>query len=192
MARRPVFSMKNVSILLVIFAAQAIGQQSDLAASIPPASPTQSSRSIVSGQHSEFAAGRASYLSGEFKQAVAHFQLALQADPRSAESNYWLGRSYETLADIATPFGRKYRSLARTHLTRAAELAPGRPEYRSELFEFLLDSGRQNQARDLLVRSAESDPDYEYMLARFQQTRRLNAALNSWLTKAFQLPTAWH
>jgi tetratricopeptide (TPR) repeat protein len=160
--------MRYVSILLVIFAGHATGQQSELDA------------------------GRAYYQSGEFKQAVAHFQLALHADPRSAESNYWLGRSYETLADIATPFRQKYRSLARTHLTKAAELAPGRSEYRSELFEFLLDSGRQNLARDILVRSAESDPDYEYMLARFQQTRRLNASLNAWLTKVFQLTTAWH
>jgi tetratricopeptide (TPR) repeat protein len=160
--------MRYVSILLVIFATHAIGQQS------------------------EFAAGRAYYQSGEFKQAAAHFQLALDADPRSAEFNYWLGRSYETLADIATPFGRKYRSLARRHLTRAAELAPGRSDYRSELFEFLLDSGCQNQARDILLRSAESDPDYEYMLSRFQQTRRLNASVNAWLTKAFQIPTAWH
>jgi len=160
--------MKYVSILLVIFAAHAVGQQSELAA------------------------GRASYQSGEFKQAVAHFQLALHADPRSAESNYWLGRSYETLADIATPFGRKYRFLARTHLTRAVELAPGRSEYRSELFEFLLDSGRQHQARDILLRSAESDPDYEYMLSRFQQTRRLNASLNGWLARFSQLGTAWH
>jgi len=160
--------MKYVSILLVIFAAQSMGQQSELAA------------------------GRAYYQSGEFKQAVAHFQLALNADPRSAESNYWLGRSDQTLADIATPFGRKYRSLARTHLTRAAELAPGRPEYRSELFEFLLDSGHQNQARDILLRSAESDPDYESMLARFQQTRRLNASLNAWITRFFELGTAWH
>ena len=168
MARRPVFHMRYLSILLVIFAGHAIGQQSELAA------------------------GRAYYQSGEFKQAVAHFQLALHADPRSAESNYWLGRSYETLADIATPFGRKYRSLAHTHLTKAAELAPGRSEYRSELFEFLLDFGRQNQARDILLRSAESDPDYEYMLSRLRQTRRLNASLNAWLTKVFQLTTAWH
>ena len=160
--------MRYLSILLAIFAGHATGQQSELAA------------------------GRAYYQSGEFKQAVAHFQLALHADPRSAESNYWLGRSYETLADIATPFGRKYRSLAHTHLTKAAELAPGRDDYRSELFEFLLDSGRQNQARDILVRSAESDPDYEYMLSRLRQTRRLNASLNAWLTKVFQLTTAWH
>jgi hypothetical protein len=102
------------------------------------------------------------------------------------------GRSYETLADIATPFGRKYRSLARTHLTRALELAPGRSEYRGELFEFLLDCGRQNQARDILLQSAESDPDYEYMLSRFQQTRRLNASLNGWLARFSQLGTAWH
>jgi Flp pilus assembly protein TadD len=143
-------------------------------------------------QQSELTAGKVHYQSGEFKKAAAHFQLAFVADPRNPEPHYWLGRTYETLADIATPFGRKYRSLARTHLTAAAELAPAHPEYRRELFEFLLDSGDQRRARDLLLSSAESDPDYDSMLSRFQQTRRLNASFNGRLTSLFQLVTAWH
>ena len=38
--------------------------------------------------------------------------------PANAESHYWLGRSCETLADISTPLGRKYRSLARHPLNQ--------------------------------------------------------------------------
>jgi predicted Zn-dependent protease len=102
-----------------------------------------------------------------------------------------LGRSYETLADIATPFGRKYRALARTHLTRATELAPNHPEYRRELFEFLLDAGDQRRALAVLLASAESDPDYDSMLYRFAQTGRLNTTLDGRLTRLFQLATAW-
>jgi tetratricopeptide (TPR) repeat protein len=147
--------------------------------------------SLAAAQPSELAAGKAYYQSGEFKQAVAHLQLALKADPRSAESDYWLGRSYETLADIATPFGRKYRALARTHLTRATELAPNHPEYRRELFEFLLDAGDQRRALAVLLASAESDPDYDSMLYRFAQTGRLNTTLDGRLTRIFQLATAW-
>jgi len=143
-------------------------------------------------QQSELAAGRSLYLSGDFKAAAAHLQLALAAEPRSAESNYWLGRSYETLGDIATPFGRKYRSLARTYLNKAAELAPGRSEYRHELFEFLLDSGDRQSARRLLLTAAESDPDYDFMLSRFEDTQRLNSSLKGRLTWIFQLVTAWH
>jgi Flp pilus assembly protein TadD len=136
--------------------------------------------------------GKLLYRSGEFKQAAAHFQLAVQADPQDAESHYWLGRSYETLADIATPFGRKYRGLARTQLTKAAELAPGRTEYRRELFDFLLDSGDLRPAAAMLVKSAEFDPDYDFMLARFDETKRLNASFRGRFTKVFELATAWH
>ena len=143
------------------------------------------------GQQAELAAGRASYLSGDFKAAAAHFQLALQAGPGSAESNYWLGRSYETLADIAMPFGRRYRSLARVYLTNAAELAPGRPEYRRELFEFLIEMGDRRRALGILLSSAESDPDYDYLLSRFDQSQRLNASFRGRLAWMCQLATAW-
>jgi Flp pilus assembly protein TadD len=145
----------------------------------------------VVAQQSELTAGKAFYRSGEFKQAAAHFQLALQTDPLNGESHYWLGRSYETLADIATPFGRKYRLLAGAHLAKAAELAPGQAEYRRELFEFLLDSGDLRQAAAILLRTAESDPDYDSMLARLEETKRLNASLKGRVNKVFQVATAW-
>src|SRR5882724_4518744 len=95
----------------------------------------------AAGQASEFATGRAYYMEGEFKKAVAHFQLALNANPNDAESYYWMGRSYQVLADIQSPFDYKYKSKARINLTKAMELAPGRSDYRRELFDFLVDSG---------------------------------------------------
>ncbi|HUB79963.1 MAG TPA: tetratricopeptide repeat protein [Bryobacteraceae bacterium] len=147
---------------------------------------------LVLISHAQVAAGRADYRSGEFHLAAAHFQLAVDTEPQNAEAHYWLGRSYETLADIATPFGRRYRSLARTHLTKAAELAPARSEYRHELFEFLLDTGAERQARAMLLSCAESDPDYDFMLSRFTETRRLNSSFNGRLAHMFQLATAWH
>ena len=55
----------------------------------------------AAGQESEFATGRAYYTEGEFKKAAAHFQLALKANPNDAESYYWMGMSYQVLADIA-------------------------------------------------------------------------------------------
>lgn len=137
-------------------------------------------------------AGKASYQAGEFKQAVTRFQVAQRAEPQCADSYYWLGRSYESLADISTPFGRKYRGLARVHLTKAVELAPKCSEYRRELFDFLLDSGNLAEARAmLLLKSAESDPEYDSLLARFDETKRLNDSLRGRLTKGFQLATAW-
>jgi Flp pilus assembly protein TadD len=140
-------------------------------------------------QQSAVAAGKACYQSGELQKAAAHLRLAVETDSRNAEAHYWLGRSYETLADIATPFGRKYRSLARTHLTRAVELEPAQSEYRRELFDFLLDSGDERRALHLLASAAESDPDFEFMLTRLAETRRLNTSLRGRATKLFRLGT---
>ena len=135
-------------------------------------------------QQPELVAGRASYTDGEFKAAVVHFQRALQSDPHDAACHYWIGRSYETLADIAAPFGAKYRTLARAYLTKAADLAPGRPEYRRELFDFLLDSANftrseQQQAAGILLASAESDPDYDALSSRFEQARKAKSSVNA-------------
>jgi tetratricopeptide (TPR) repeat protein len=133
------------------------------------------------GQQSEFATGRAYYTEGEFKKAVEHFQLALKVNPNDAESYYWMGMSYQVLADIAFPFAGKYTSKARVYLTRATELAPGRSDYRRELFDFLVDSAGSSraaarQAADLLRTVPEPDPDYSYMHQRFEYERRGNVS----------------
>ncbi len=104
-------------------------------------------------QESEFATGRAYYMEGEFKKAVAHFQMALKVNPNDAEAYYWMGMSYEVLADIAVPFAGKYTSKARVCLTRATELAPSRLDYRRELFDFLVDSA--SSARGALRHAAD-------------------------------------
>jgi tetratricopeptide (TPR) repeat protein len=131
----------------------------------------------ANAQQSELAAGRESYRSDELKAAVFHFQQVLKGDPNNAAANYWLGRSYETLADISAPLGIRYHSLARRYLTRASELAPRQVEYRHELFEFFLDANQQQQARRILLTLAESDPDYDYMLSRLEQARRVNSSV---------------
>src|SRR5713226_4340434 len=141
-------------------------------------------------QESEFATGRAYYMEGEFKKAVAHFQLALKVNPNDAESYYWMGMSYQVLADIAFPFAGKYTSKARVYLTRATELAPGRLDYRRELFDFLVDSAGSSraaarQAADLLRTVPESDPDYTYMRRRFECERRANASAEARLGRLF-------
>ena len=143
----------------------------------------------IFAQQSEFAAGHASFQAGEFKAAVAHFQRALQDNPNDGASAFWLGRSYETLADIST-FGRGHRARARAYLTKAVELAPNRPEYRRELFNFLLDGDNLRQAQVVLA-AAESDPEYDAMLNRFREARRRNSSVDGRVTKAFQLVTAW-
>lgn len=135
----------------------------------------------AAGQRSEIETGRAYYTEGEFKKAASQFQLALNAEPNSAESYYWMGMSYQRLADIALPFGGHYNGKARTCLTKAVELAPNRSEYRRELFEFLLDPAGWSrtalrQAADILRTTSESDPDYDDMRRRFESERKANSS----------------
>ena len=141
-------------------------------------------------QESEFATGRAYYMEGEFKKAVAHFQMALKVNPNDAEAYYWMGMSYEVLADIAVPFAGKYTSKARVCLTRATELAPSRLDYRRELFDFLVDSassarGALRHAADLMQTVPEPDPDYNYMHRRFELASKVNASADARLGGLF-------
>lgn len=144
----------------------------------------------AAGQRSEIETGRGYYTEGEFKKAAAHFQMALKIDSNNAESYYWMGMSYQRLADIALPFGGRYNAKARFCLTRAVELAPGRPDYRGELFEFLLDPGASSrsatrQAADILRTTSESDPDYSYMRGRFERESKANSSADARLGRLF-------
>jgi tetratricopeptide (TPR) repeat protein len=139
---------------------------------------------------SEFETGRTFYADGEFKKAAAHFQLALKTNPNDAETHYWAGMSYQVLADIAAPFDGKYHAKARAYLTRATDLAPDRPEYRRELFDFLLESTRDSrsalrQAAGILRTTPESDPDYNDMRRRFQRESKLASSAQAQLGNLF-------
>jgi tetratricopeptide (TPR) repeat protein len=144
-------------------------------------------------EKSEFATGRDHYTDGEFKKAAAHFQLAIQANPNNAESHYWMGMSYQVMADIAAPFGHKYNSRARVHLTKATELAPNRADYRRELFDFLLDSAGSSrtalrQAAGILRTVSESDPDYTYMQRGLERESKANSSATVRLGRVFLAP----
>jgi tetratricopeptide (TPR) repeat protein len=141
-------------------------------------------------QRSEFITGRAYYAEGQFKQAIAHFQLSLQVNPSDADCYYWMGMSYEVLADIAFPFGGKSASKARVNLTKAADLAPGRLDYRKELFDFLLDPAGSSraalrQAAGILQTVSPDDPDYEYMRRQFERESKANASADARLGRLF-------
>jgi tetratricopeptide (TPR) repeat protein len=144
----------------------------------------------AAGQQSEFAIGRAYYSEGEFKKAAAHFQMAIRTSPDGTEAYYWIGMSYEMLADIAAPFGGKYNAMARFNLTKAAELAPNRLDYRRELFDFLVDSGGSSraawrQAGNILRTVSESDPEYAGMRRRFEHARRESSSVEARLGRLF-------
>ena len=124
----------------------------------------------------QFEIGRNYYESGEFKQAIFHFQRAIKSSPDDARSFYWLGKSYETLAFIDGPvMGGNASSKARKALERAVQLAPENREYRDELFGFLINAeyarNALREAEDILQTVNESDPDYPFMQFRLHEAR---------------------
>jgi tetratricopeptide (TPR) repeat protein len=126
------------------------------------------------------ASGQAYYRQGDFKRAANHFQRALRADPDDPELNYWLGMAYQGRSDLAAPFAAGYQSRALVYLTRAVELAPDRPRYRRELFDFLLDSGRTSpaalrRAATVLERTSASDPEFTYMRWRLDREKKMSS-----------------
>ena len=124
----------------------------------------------------QFEIGRNYFQSGEFKQAIFHFQRAIKSSPDDARSYYWLGKSYEILAFIDGPvMGGNSSSKARKALERAVQLAPENREYREELFDFLINAeyarNALREAEDILQTVNESDPDYPFMQFRLQEAR---------------------
>jgi tetratricopeptide (TPR) repeat protein len=130
---------------------------------------------------SAFLAGRRDYAAGEFKKAACHFKRALKANSNDADSNFWLGKSYEMLSDVRGPLlGARASFKARFYLAKALDLAPDNEEYRRELFEFLIVSdhspGALRRAERIIQMAPESDPDYPFMLLRLHQEHQARSS----------------
>jgi len=69
----------------------------------------------------EFAAGQDYYMAAGFRKAAARFQPMCNIN-NDADACYWVGRSYERLADS--------NAKAHEYLAKAARLAPDRTRYR--------------------------------------------------------------
>ncbi len=85
--------------------------------------------------------GEALFRECEFKSAAHAFERALTSEPGSARLHFWLGKSYEGMADVSSPLSaRRNARKAQAHLEVAVRLDPGNREFLMELFEFYLDS----------------------------------------------------
>jgi tetratricopeptide (TPR) repeat protein len=130
---------------------------------------------------SELEVGRAYYQQGDFRKALVHLRRTLKTDAQDAEVNYWTGMAYQGLGDVAAPFGGRYNSRALAYLTKAVDLAPGRLDFRRELFGFLLDSGSASPAalrlaEEMLRRTSEIDPEYNSMRRRLDVERGISGS----------------
>ena len=126
-------------------------------------------------------AGRRDYEAAEFKRAAARFERALKAEPNDAVASFWLGKSYQMLADIDGPlFGARASSKARKYLARAVELQPRNQEYRREFFNLLLETGSSpgalTPAESIIRMVPPSDPDYRFMMMRLEQERQARSS----------------
>jgi tetratricopeptide (TPR) repeat protein len=121
--------------------------------------------------------GKNYYFAGEFKKAIAQFELAAEKDPNDGEPYLWLGKSYALLADTKAPIlSTRTRLKARRYLAKAVQLAPDCVECRRELFDFLVDSDNSRselrQAKALIENTPESDLDYPWMRSSLAQARK--------------------
>ena len=139
----------------------------------------------ATGQDREMRAGRSCYADGDYRKAAAHFEMALKNAPDDAALQYWAGRTYEVLADIAFPFDHKYRSKARRHLTTAVELAPSQAEYRQELFYFLAGSGRSLREAAAMLPEDGQSPEHATMRRELERARRSNSSAEGRLGSIF-------
>jgi tetratricopeptide (TPR) repeat protein len=114
--------------------------------------------------------GRSRFRDCEFKDAARAFTKALQFRPQDANLHFWLGKSYERMAEVAGPLHAAGNARqARRNLTRAVDLEPRNSEYLRELFDFYLDSpqwfrGGLDQAALLVERIAPDDPGQQAFL----------------------------
>jgi len=82
-------------------------------------------------------AGRAALDRGDAEQAVAQFEKAVAANPKSAEAHYYLGLGYARQALAAGMFGgMSAASKAKDEWLRAVELDPNHTEARFRLIDF--------------------------------------------------------
>ena len=111
--------------------------------------------------------GEALFKECEFKAAARVFEHALASEPESPRLHFWLGKSYERMADAASPFfARRNARKAQFHLEGAVRLEPGNREFLRELFELYVDSpewfdGGLARARTIAARLGMDNDDTE-------------------------------
>lgn len=154
---------------------------------------------------------------GAFQEAEGHALKATELDPANAggwnnlatvkacqgdlpaAADLWrkaLGLEPEA-ADLRANLGKALRALgldaeARTHLDKALELAPGNGAAALDLAGLMAAEGRIDEAAELLVRHAGSDPDAWIALGGLQHRRGLLPEAEAAFRTALRLsPQAW-
>lgn len=94
------------------------------------------------------AMGRASFLNGQYSQAINQFQQALNANPQNSDAMYNLGASYYTLGKQSR--NGQWINQAEQFYRQAIAYNDQHVEAHRALAALLVESGRRNHAFDLL------------------------------------------
>lgn len=126
--------------------------------------------------------GNESFLSGDIKKAIEHYQKAAKEYPQYATAYNNLGAAYMKLED---------RANARDAFTKAAEADPNMPSASANLARIYILDKQAGQAIPLLTRAlsgAPNDPEFLMLMARAQlEARNFDEAV-TYARKAHQQP----
>jgi tetratricopeptide (TPR) repeat protein len=126
-----------------------------------------------------FLAGKAYYMTGDFKKASEMLEKAVAARPKQSAYRHWLGRAWGRRAETSFPLvAPRYAGKARDCFEKAVELDPHNGEALNDLMSYYLQApgflgGGLDKAEALLGKIKAHDPaEYEYALAQLAQARK--------------------
>lgn len=142
----------------------------------------------------QFVAGRAYYMSGDFKKATEMLEKAVAANPRQSTYWHWLGRAWGRRAETSFPLvAPRYAGKARDCFEKAVELDAHNAEAMNDLLSYYLQApgflgGGLDKAEALLPKIKAHDvAEYEYALAQLAEARKDFAKAEQHLKRAAEL-----
>ncbi len=139
--------------------------------------------------------GRALFARCEFSGAVRAFKRAADTQPDNAEVRFWLGRSYERMAETSAPLiAPRHAHKAERSLEQALQLDPTNRKYQLELFGLYVDtpewfSRAPQRASALLERMSTTPEEYATLHGRLAEARQNSRGLDSSVERAILLPS---
>jgi tetratricopeptide (TPR) repeat protein len=134
--------------------------------------------------------GKARFMQGDYSKATDALEKAVALDPRSSDSQLWLGRAYGRRAETAFAlhaFG--YAKKSREALERAVELDPANKGALGDLFDFYVEApgvvgGGVEKARSLLPAIQRADPgQVDFAQARIDEEEKRYGSAESHLRR---------
>ena len=140
---------------------------------------TRSRRSEGRGAAADALLGKAFFMDGQYKQAVANLEKAIGQDSFNSDYYDWLGRAYGRLAEQSSFMSALgYAKKTVRAFERAVELDPSNLEALSDVFEYYLQApgmvgGGLDKAENIARRFAGLNAaEYHWARARLAEKRR--------------------